>query len=358
MFKIHNSSDGNKAIRRMYSEINEGDLGVLSLQEYRDVVSKNTFPMFKKRHDMRHIHYAISHPRALGAMMGATRSQNHIRFAQLGGMYEAIETFQYGFETSIAQYFSKKIKDNSFMIMKRNLDLEESMLTLATTPKVFSFGIGEAHGYGSHWREVASELNGWTPKTIVKNIGEANEKIIMDGSLRLKRGVQDGKEEFIKTAKVKQADGSVQEMNVYIKGSSNPFSSGSYTSYTEIDPKLMSLNEDIEQMVNKLQTRFESYQKMRSNITKRANKKNKYWYEVMTEEEEMMFHLYNYQKNPESPAVKIAIKNSDGQTPNDIAYVNEQMIDADGVKWKNDGRAHYDGDGTTGEFGFGSGTNE
>jgi hypothetical protein len=238
------------------------------------------------------------------------------------------------------------------MAVKRNLDLEESMLTLATTPRVFSFGIGEAHGYGSHWKNVASELNGWTPKTVVKNLGEATEEVVLDGSLRMKRGIQNGEETFTKVAKIKQADGSFQEMPVYLKAD------GSYSSYSEVDPNLMSLNEDIEQMVNKFQGRFEAYQAMRKNVTKRANEKNKYWYEVMTEEEEIMFHLYNYQKNPESPAVRVAIKNSNGQAVSDISYVNEQMLNADGVKWKNDGRAHYSGDGTTGEFGFGSGTND
>ncbi len=163
-FKLPTKDAGHKDIKKMYSDLDEGNLGILSIEEYRDIVSKNAFPMFVKRHDMRHVHYALSHPRALGAVMGATRSQNHLRFTQLGGMYEAIETVQYGFEQSIAQYFSRKIDQNTFMMMKRNLDLEESMLTLATTPRVFSYGIGEAHGYGYHWRDSVKSLKGWALK--------------------------------------------------------------------------------------------------------------------------------------------------------------------------------------------------
>ncbi len=92
-------------------------------------------------------------------------------------------------------------------------------------------------------------------------------------------------------------------------------------------------------------------------VVKRANEKNKYWYEVMTEEEEVLFHMYNYQKDPERAAVNVFIKNETGEAVSDISYINEQMLSPDGAKWKNDGRAHYSGDGTTGEFGFGSGTN-
>ena len=105
-FKLPTLNKDHKNIKKMFNDLDEGSLGILSVSEYRDIVSKNAFPMFVKRHDMRHIHYALSHPRALGTVMGATRSQNHLRFAQLGGMYEAIETVQYGFEQSIARYFS------------------------------------------------------------------------------------------------------------------------------------------------------------------------------------------------------------------------------------------------------------
>jgi hypothetical protein len=279
--------------------------------------------------------------------MGATRSQNHLRFSQLGGMYEAIETVQYNFEQSIAQYFSREIEQNTFMIMKRNLDLEESMLTLATTPRVFSYGIGEAHGFGSHWRESVNELKGWVPKTVVNN----SKEVVIDGSLRLKRGVVDGKEKFIKMAKIKSPDGTIQELPVYLD------SNGKYVSRTEVDPNMTSYQEDIELMVKNQQEQLERYNAIRETITKRANEKNKYWYEVMTEEEEVLFHMYNYQKDPERAAVNVFIKNETGDAVSDIHYINEQMLSPDGSKWKNDGRAHYGGDGTTGEFGFGSGTN-
>ena len=350
-FTIHVKDVDHKNIKKMYGDIDEGGLGILSIKEYRDIVSKNTFPLFIKRHDMRHIHYATSHPRALGTVMGSTRSQNHLRFSQLGGMYEAIETNQYGFESSIAEYFSKEIKDNSFLMLKRNMDLEESMITLGSIPKPFQIGIGEAHGHGSHWRQSVNELVGWTPKTVVTNMGEAGEQIILDGSLRLKRGVKDGKQVAQKVAKIKNPDGSIQELPVYLN------SQGKYSSITEMDPKLVSLNEDIELMVKKFQTRLEDYQSMRANLIKRANADGKPWYEVITEEEEMLMHLYNYQKDPDNPAVRIAITKINGDEVSDIAYINDQMLDAGGVKWKNDGRAHYSGDGNSGEFGVGSGTN-
>jgi hypothetical protein len=346
-FKLPLKDKNHKEIKKMFSDLDEGSLGILSISEYRDIVSKNAFPMFVKRHDMRHVHYALSHPRALGTVMGATRSQNHLRFSQLGGMYEAIETVQYGFEQSIAQYFSRNIDKNTFMIMKRNLDLEESMLTLATTPRVFSYGIGEAHGFGSHWRNSVNELQGWVPKSVVNSSNE----VILDGSLRMKRGVVDGKEKFIKVAKIKNPDGTIQEVPVYLD------SSGKYTSRTEIDPSMTSLNEDIDLMVKNQQEQLEKYNLVRENVIKRANEKNKYWYEVMTEEEEILFHMYNYQKDPNKAAVNVFIKNETGDAVSDISYINEQMINPNGAKWKNDGRAHYSGDGTTGEFGFGSGSN-
>lgn len=87
---------------------NYGSGGVVSLPEYRDVVSNNLWLFTLSGHDLKHIHFANSHPFAMGSIFRATRSKNYLRYFLMAASYEGVDTVQYGFETALARHFSAK----------------------------------------------------------------------------------------------------------------------------------------------------------------------------------------------------------------------------------------------------------
>ena len=151
---------------KLFREIDEGSLGVLDIGDIRDITSYNLWPMYLKEHDMRHIHYGLTHPMALAAMMQTTRSKNHRRYVMMGGLYEGVDRVQYTHETALNKFFGEQIGASDVLDIKRNLDLEEAMLTLAIVADDDLVRIAKATGAEGQINGFMSDLGNWKPKKI------------------------------------------------------------------------------------------------------------------------------------------------------------------------------------------------
>lgn len=128
---IHGLKDSSHPKAALFNNIDEGDLGILSIGDIRDITAYNVWPMYYKSHDIKHIHYSLSHPMALASMMGTTRSKNNLRYVIQAGLYEGVDRVQYSHETNLNAFFSNQIKSDEVFGIKRSMDLEEAMLTVA-----------------------------------------------------------------------------------------------------------------------------------------------------------------------------------------------------------------------------------
>lgn len=138
---------------------NFGDGGVLSAEEYRDVVSSNMWLFTAEGHDDKHIHFAQSHPMASITFFRASRSKNHLRFSLVAGMQEGVDDFQYYWETKIAQYY-----DN------RGFSLERAMLDIGSMTQAQLENLSEIVGQdGSDYEDID-----WKPALVKKENIPAN----------------------------------------------------------------------------------------------------------------------------------------------------------------------------------------
>lgn len=252
---VHYSKDADSAGAKLFRDIDEGDLGVLEIGQIRDITSYNLWPMYLKKHDMRHIHYARSHPMAVAVMMQTSRSKNSRRYVMMGGLYEGVDRVQYTHETALNKFFGSQIAADEALGINRNLDLEEAMLTLAIAPNDDLVKIANATT-PADIDEFISDLGDWRPKR-VKSSSDFNG-LAQDGRT-LDQEVDDMVESFTTD---------VHKSNAFNR-------------------KLMDDN-SIE----------------------------------LTEQEELFMKSMNFQINPEDPEIVI-----------------------DGIRYKNDGRGHYNGDG-------------
>jgi hypothetical protein len=151
---------------KLFEDIDEGSLGVLSIGDIRDITSYNLWPMYLKEHDMRHIHYAFSHPMAIAAMFQTTRSKNSMRYVMMGGLYEGVDRIQYTHETALNKFFSESIAAEKVLGINRNLDLEEAMLTLATASNKDLKAIAKGTGAEDQIKGFVEQLGDWKPKIV------------------------------------------------------------------------------------------------------------------------------------------------------------------------------------------------
>ncbi len=159
--------DAKMGKKRLFNSIDSGSLGVLGIGDIRDITSYNLWPMYLKEHDMRHVHYGLSHPLALAVMMRATRSKVPLRYTMLGGLYEGVDRVQYSQETAINEFFAQDLTRSDVMPeIKRDMDLEEAMITLAYVPKAILDAICDKVNYGSNFQSFAEDLENWRPKVV------------------------------------------------------------------------------------------------------------------------------------------------------------------------------------------------
>lgn len=186
---IHYLNKPNSAKAKLYKNIDEGDLGILDITDIRDITSYNLWPIYAKSHDIRHIHFALTHPMALAAMMNATRSKNNMRYVMIAGIYEGVDRLQYSHESSLTKFFGLDMSSAELFGINRNMDLEEAMLTIATATEKDLKKISELSGaninIGGNDGWLFGGLSTWKPKKneIVKGNavdGESFEQEIND----------------------------------------------------------------------------------------------------------------------------------------------------------------------------------
>lgn len=161
------SSDGAKLYGKIkgYNEVFSGS-GILSISDIRDVTSYSLWPMYLKSHDIRHIHFALTHPMALASMMNVTRSKNHLRYVLLAGLYEGVDRVQYGHETALNKFFGTELSTKKLFGIKRNMDLEEAMLTLAILPKAELNKVAKLADVDIDDGWLFNGIKDWQPKKI------------------------------------------------------------------------------------------------------------------------------------------------------------------------------------------------
>ena len=128
--------------------------GVIGAAEYRDITSHNHWPVYLKDHDIRHIHYALSHPKAMAVLLTSMRSTNHKRSALLSAIFEGVDHVQFGYESRLAKYMSTQ----------RGMTLEQAMLHIAKASNGELNRIIEEAKIKEDINDVVNELNGWKPK--------------------------------------------------------------------------------------------------------------------------------------------------------------------------------------------------
>jgi hypothetical protein len=104
--------------------IPEDGAGILGFQDIRDAASNNLWVVEFKGHDIRHAHFLIGHPYAANAYFRAARSSYAKRYTIMGGLFEGVDTAQYGWESRITSYFRRK-----------KMSLEEAMLYMGMIPQ-------------------------------------------------------------------------------------------------------------------------------------------------------------------------------------------------------------------------------
>lgn len=135
-----------------YGDVKAGPL--LSHKEYREIVAHNLWPIYLKPHDMRHAHWALSHPLGLAAIFSTYRSKNHFRYALMTAMYEGVDRIQYSQETALARY----------MRMEMGFDLEQAVLYLGSASPKTLRKIAKDSGTTDDFLGVAEVYKNWIPQ--------------------------------------------------------------------------------------------------------------------------------------------------------------------------------------------------
>lgn len=136
-----------------YTELPQ-DGGFLSWPEIRGLYANNSWAIGLRDHDMYHLHYSYGHPYYLAVNLHSSRSINDRRYIMISALWEAVDTFRTGLESSIATYYKRK-----------NMTAEEGMLDLATMTEAeltaLEATVGSHQQVGSY-NELAYNA-GWRP---------------------------------------------------------------------------------------------------------------------------------------------------------------------------------------------------
>lgn len=136
-----------------YTELPQ-DGGFLSWPEIRGLYANNSWAIGLRDHDMYHLHYSYGHPYYLAVNLHSSRSINDRRYIMISALWEAVDTFRTGLESSIASYYKRK-----------NMTAEEGMLDLATMTEAELTALEStvgSHQQVSSYNELAYNA-GWRP---------------------------------------------------------------------------------------------------------------------------------------------------------------------------------------------------
>ena len=139
---------------------------IFTASEFRSIVSSNHWPVTLKDHDIRHIHYGMSHPKALGLIFTAARSKNEKRFFLISSLFEGVDTVQYHHEMEVTKYFREL-----------GMGLEEAIIHVSSANQARLNEIIESAGYKTQVK--ANYLIPFTPKyggNVIKDLGKNNRR--------------------------------------------------------------------------------------------------------------------------------------------------------------------------------------
>lgn len=130
------------------------DGGFLSWPEIRGLYTNNSWAIGLRNHDMYHLHYSYGHPYYLAVNMHASRTINDRRYAMISTLWEAVDTFRTGYESSLAGYFRS-----------RNMSVEEGMLYIAGATEKELNKMEETVGSYTQLQNLTelSYAQGWRP---------------------------------------------------------------------------------------------------------------------------------------------------------------------------------------------------
>ena len=139
---------------------------IFTASDFRSIVSSNHWPVTLKDHDIRHIHYGMSHPKALGLIFTAARSKNEKRYFLISSLFEGVDTVQYKHEMEVTKYFREL-----------GMGLEEAIIHLSSANSARLNEIIELAGYQTQVK--ANYLIQFTPKyggNVIKDLGKNNRR--------------------------------------------------------------------------------------------------------------------------------------------------------------------------------------
>lgn len=136
-----------------YEDITQS-AGLISREQIRDIQSYNLWPIYMTPHDIKHVHFGISHPKAMATVLKSARSKNHLRYIMISALFEGIETVQYPEETALCRYMAEEM----------GMKLEEAMVYLGRVSNKELEEIADKTGYKSKFESVANDFANWKPK--------------------------------------------------------------------------------------------------------------------------------------------------------------------------------------------------
>jgi hypothetical protein len=137
-----------------WTQIPDWGQGILDFKDIRDTASHNLWVLEYKGHDIRHAHFLLGHPYATNAYFRAARSKNADRYTIMAGLFEGVDTAQYGWESRITSHFDE-----------RGMTLEEAMLYVGTMPKAKIEELKSELGFASAYSDYGNAYQAYSSFT-------------------------------------------------------------------------------------------------------------------------------------------------------------------------------------------------
>lgn len=189
--KFHDLAESYVDGTSLYADMSQ-DGGFLGWVEIRGLYSNNSWAIGLRHHDMYHLFYSYGHPYYLAINLHTSRSINDRRYLMVSSLWEAVDTFRTGYESSIANYFKRQ-----------GMTAEEGMLFIGSATQAELDAIDQAIGttdsinsaeelsYSKGWRPVKTKFGRGTTNYNEKTYNAEIEAYINESIKRLKvRGNQ------------------------------------------------------------------------------------------------------------------------------------------------------------------------
>lgn len=132
----------------------ESNAGLLTRDDIRDIQTYNLWPIYMLPHDIKHVHFGISHPLAMATVLKSARSKNHLRYVMISALFEGVENVQYFEETALCRYMANEL----------GMELEEAMVYLGRATEEELKKIAKKTGYQDDFFELVKDFKNYKPK--------------------------------------------------------------------------------------------------------------------------------------------------------------------------------------------------